>query len=79
MRLDQIRCTCTACNQHPFGDPGGWGEMRSEAEWWCDWCLSCGCHDGEGNGLPNCSMERFGFSDVAVFEPDGPPVKYDAE
>ncbi len=75
---DPIQCACAACVDTPFIDPwmGPMGE-NIDGRWWCEWCLSCGCHDGQGNGLPNCSTERFGFSDVAVFEPDGPPVQYD--
>ena len=55
---EQIQCHCTACDQQPdpkYPEFGG----TVEGEWWCEWCLSCGCHDGQGNGLPNCDMDRF--------------------
>lgn len=76
-----VVCHCAACDQHPdprYPEFGGMVDDEDFGHWWCEWCLSCGCHDGQGNGLPNCSTERFGFPDVAVFEPDGPPVKYEA-
>ena len=63
---ESTECHCAACDQHPdpkYPEFGGMVDDEDFGHWWCEWCLSCGCHDGEGNGLPNCSMERFGFPD----------------
>ena len=53
--LSQIRCGCANCDGHPWANPFGWGECRPDGLWWCDWCLSCGCH----NQGPSCSLERY--------------------
>ena len=49
-------CHCPPCDDHP--DPGypEFGGMV-EGQWWCEWCLSCGCH----NQGPSCSLERFPY------------------
>ena len=72
-RMSEITtCHCAACNQHPdpkYPEFGGMVDDEDFGHWWCEWCLSCGCHQPcdpigpcpDGVLVPNCSMERFGL------------------
>jgi len=80
---DGTECHCSDCSYKPdvrYPEYGGIvRQIRTNADgssaggdrWWCEWCLSCGCHVHKspvgsftaGVLVPACSMARFGFTD----------------
>ena len=69
---ENVVCHCSACDQRPdprYPEFGGMVDDEDFGHWWCEWCLSCCCHeprgpvDADDHLVPACSMERFGFTD----------------